>query len=188
MMLQLYLSSTAARESPNHIPVHSNISATHEILALFVLRKLILQTRMRSHPEGLDLWFLVEPFGYFHTLCERTAKALARLTWAFAGRLCDKYHSLTSWLILSSHLFACRPFFSAPLIISADFFSLCQRFYRCCCIIWRSSRWSWLRHNRALQLHHERCYELPRMSLGNIQKFPVASYLMGLDPPFLFKL
>ena len=28
---------------------------THEILAIFVLCKLILQTRMRSHPVGLDL-------------------------------------------------------------------------------------------------------------------------------------
>ena len=51
----------------------------HEIMTLFVLRKLILQTRMRSHQMGLDLWFLIEPFVYFHTLCERTAKALARL-------------------------------------------------------------------------------------------------------------
>ena len=28
---------------------------SHEIMALFVLRKLILQTRMRSHPVGLDV-------------------------------------------------------------------------------------------------------------------------------------
>ena len=28
---------------------------THEIMALFVLRKLILQTRMRSHPVGLNV-------------------------------------------------------------------------------------------------------------------------------------
>ena len=28
---------------------------------------------------GLDTWFLVGPFVYFHTLCVRTAKALARL-------------------------------------------------------------------------------------------------------------
>ena len=65
--------------------------------------KLILQTRMRSHPVGLDIWFLVGPFVYFHTLCVRTVKALVRLcrlAWAFAGRLCDKYHNLMmmSWL------------------------------------------------------------------------------------------
>ena len=48
-------------------------------MALFVLRKLILQTRMRSHPVGLDVWFLVGPFVYFHTSCVRTMKALARL-------------------------------------------------------------------------------------------------------------
>ena len=50
----------------------------HEIMVLFVLRKLILQTRMRSHPVGLDVWFLVRPFVYFNTLYVQTAKALAR--------------------------------------------------------------------------------------------------------------
>ena len=30
-------------------------------MVLFVLRKLILQTRMRSHPVGLDVWVLVGP-------------------------------------------------------------------------------------------------------------------------------
>ena len=48
-------------------------------MTLFVLRKLILQTHMRSHPLELDVWFLVGPFFYFHTSCVRTAKALARL-------------------------------------------------------------------------------------------------------------
>ena len=48
-------------------------------MALFVLHKLNLQKRMRSHAVGLDVWFLVEPFAYFHTSCVRTAKALARL-------------------------------------------------------------------------------------------------------------
>ena len=33
--------------------------------------KIILQTGMRSHPVELDVWFLVGPFVYFHTLCER---------------------------------------------------------------------------------------------------------------------
>ena len=50
-----------------------------EIMVLFVLRKLILQTRMGSHPTGLDVWFLVWLFIYFHTSCVRTVKALARL-------------------------------------------------------------------------------------------------------------
>ena len=59
----------------------------HEIMVLFVLRKLILQTRMRSHPVGLDVWFLVGPFVYFNTLCVRTAKALARQR-ICAGRDC----------------------------------------------------------------------------------------------------
>ena len=51
----------------------------HEVMALFVLRKLILQTRICSHPVELDVWCLVGPFVYFYTSCERTAKALARL-------------------------------------------------------------------------------------------------------------
>ena len=51
----------------------------HEIMVLFVLHKLILQTHMSSHPVGLHVWILVGPFIYFHTSCVRTAKALARL-------------------------------------------------------------------------------------------------------------
>ena len=71
----------------------------HEIMVLFVLRKLILQTRMCSHPVGLDVWFLIGAFVYVHTSCVRTEKALARLpwlTWAFADRLCDKYNYCTN--------------------------------------------------------------------------------------------
>ena len=52
---------------------------SREIMSICVLRKLILQTCLRSHPIGLDVWVLVRPFVYFHTLCVRTAKALARL-------------------------------------------------------------------------------------------------------------
>ena len=40
---------------------------TYEIMALFVLHKLNLQTHMRSYPVGLDVWFLVGPFVCFHT-------------------------------------------------------------------------------------------------------------------------
>ena len=73
---------------------------SHEIMALFVLRKLILQTRMRSHPMGRDVLCLVGPFVYFYTSCIRAAKALARLRGcAGADRLCDKYHNLMSWLL-----------------------------------------------------------------------------------------
>ena len=72
-------------------------------MALFVLRKLILQTCMHSHPVGLDVWFLIGPFVYFHTLCANSKGSgetawMRRLAWAFAGRLCDKYHNIMSWL------------------------------------------------------------------------------------------
>ena len=51
--------------------------------------------QMHSHPVGLDVWFLVGPFVYFHTLCVQTAKALAKLR---GCQLYDKYHNLMSWL------------------------------------------------------------------------------------------
>ena len=55
----------------------SEYGPAREILALFVLHKSIFQTRMLSHPVGLDVRFLVGHFVYFHISCERTAKALA---------------------------------------------------------------------------------------------------------------
>ena len=77
-------------------------------MAIFILRKLILQTCMCSQPVGLDVWFVGGPFIYFfiYFMCANregsgeTAQML-RLTWAFAGRPCDKYHNLMSWLIYS---------------------------------------------------------------------------------------
>ena len=36
------------------------IEPCHEIMVLFILRKLILQTQISSHPVGLDVWFLVD--------------------------------------------------------------------------------------------------------------------------------
>ena len=69
--------------------------SSHEIMVLSVLRKLILQTRMGSHPVGLDVWFLVGHFVYLHTSCERTAKALARLH----GCACSPEPSLIAYVI-----------------------------------------------------------------------------------------
>ena len=66
---------------------------SREIMALFVLRKFILQTRMCRHSVGLDVWFLVGPFVYFQTLYVRTAKALARL------RGCSPEPSLVAYAI-----------------------------------------------------------------------------------------
>ena len=37
------------------IPIRQTFEPAHEIMTLFVLRKLILQMRMRSHPMGLDV-------------------------------------------------------------------------------------------------------------------------------------
>ena len=52
---------------------------THEIMAHIAVRKLNLQTRMRSNPLWLHVWHLGRSFVYFHTLCVRTAEALGRL-------------------------------------------------------------------------------------------------------------
>ena len=83
----------------SNISSRKSMAPALEIIELFVLRILILQTRMRSHPVGLDVWF----FGRTLRLlpCVRTVKALARLrrlAQVFAGRLCDNYHNLMSWL------------------------------------------------------------------------------------------
>ena len=69
----------------------------HEIMVLFVLRKLFLQTHMRARCR-----IFVRPFVYFHTSCVRTAKALGRLR-GCAGlpeSLLIAY-VLMSWLILT---------------------------------------------------------------------------------------
>ena len=47
-------------------------------------------------PSGLDIWFLVRSFVYFHSSLVRTVTAL--LAWPFTGCLCDKYHNLLSRL------------------------------------------------------------------------------------------
>ena len=76
----------------------------YEIIALFVLRKLILQMRMRSHPVGLDVSFgrtlrLLPYFMYANSEGSGETVRMLKLALAFAGRLCDKYHNLMSWLI-----------------------------------------------------------------------------------------
>ena len=72
----------------------------HEIMALFVLCKLILQTRMRSHPVGLDSDFWSDPSStsILH-VCEQRRCAGSPKPLLVAYR-CDKYHNLMSWLKL----------------------------------------------------------------------------------------
>ena len=77
--LGLHCLPMSSKSDARHKRVKSITEPSHEIMARFVFRKLILQTRMRGHPVGLDVPFLVGPFFYFHTSCVRTAKALARL-------------------------------------------------------------------------------------------------------------
>ena len=91
---------------PVMYPSQKQYEPAHENMALFNLRKLILQTRMCNHPVEVDAQVFVGPFIYFHSSCVRTAKEgsgetaqMRRLASASAGRLCDKYHNLMSWLI-----------------------------------------------------------------------------------------
>ena len=49
------VSITVLSASPVCLSIVISYEPCHEIMALFVLRKLILQTRMRSHPVGLDV-------------------------------------------------------------------------------------------------------------------------------------
>ena len=60
---------------------------------------------MRSHPVGLDVWVsrTLRLLPYF--MCANSEGSgetarMRRLAWAFAARLCDKYHNLMSWLNL----------------------------------------------------------------------------------------
>ena len=52
---QTSLSFTWSRYSEGRFAYDSSNEPSHEIMVLFILRKLILQMRMRSHPMGLDV-------------------------------------------------------------------------------------------------------------------------------------
>ena len=69
-------------------------------------------THMRSHPVGLDVWFLVRSFVYCHTSCMRTAKALARLR----GCAGSPEPSLVAYVISTVISIAGSIFFDTPNI------------------------------------------------------------------------
>ena len=94
----------------------------HEIMALFVLHKLILQTRMRSHPVGLDVWFFIGPFLYFHTSCVRTAKALARLRRCAGTPESSLVAYVISTIISWAGLTVCRKYYVACGILVLTFY------------------------------------------------------------------
>ena len=84
MGVVVWVASSAHRSNDRPLPQQrademNYMGQLMRFLALFVLRKFILQTRMCRHPAGLDVWSLVGPFVYCYTLCVRTSKALARL-------------------------------------------------------------------------------------------------------------
>ena len=65
-LVDFYVTSLEQRNEPSY-----------EIMVLFILQKLVLQTRMHSYPVGLEVWNLSDPSSCFHTSCVRTSKALA---------------------------------------------------------------------------------------------------------------
>ena len=79
----------------SHSCLSWSFEPSHKIMVLFILCKLILQTHMRSHPVGLDVWFLVIPFIFFYTSCVRTAKAL----WRLHGRTGSPEPSLVAYVL-----------------------------------------------------------------------------------------
>ena len=88
----------------------------HEILVLFILLKLIFQMPMRIHPVRLHVLCLVSIRLLPYLVCANSEGSgetaqMRRLAWAFAGCLCDKYHSLTNWLISCCLLSFCSCFF-----------------------------------------------------------------------------
>ena len=80
---------------------------SHEVMALVVLHKLILKSRMLSHPVGLDIWSFGQTllrlpyFMFANSDCSGETARMRRLAWAFAGRLCGKCRNIMSWLICS---------------------------------------------------------------------------------------
>ena len=94
---------------------------SHEIMALFLLHKLILQMCMCGHPVGLDVWFLVKPIVHFHTSCVRTVKALVRLqmrrlAWVFAGLISTIIWWAGSY-VWENYWDTCNVFWIYPLIL-----------------------------------------------------------------------
>ena len=71
-------------------------------MVLFFLRKPILQMHMRSGARCLIFGRTLRLLPYFmwsNSEGSGETARMRRLAWAFAVRLCDKYHNLMSWLV-----------------------------------------------------------------------------------------
>ena len=58
-----------------------------------------IQTRMRSHPVGCLIFGLLPYFICANSEGSGETARMRRLSWAFAGRLCDKHQNFMGWLI-----------------------------------------------------------------------------------------
>ena len=141
------------------------IEPSNEIMVRFVLRKRILQTRMRSHLEGLDVWLLVGPFVYFPTLCVRRAKALARL------RRCggSPEPSLVAYVIKTIISWAgsiqiCKDRFSLSIESQTD-----VAFHNKCCQIQYETSHSYLKQPDNLHLQNYYLYKNSDEPLRRLQ-------------------
>ena len=69
-------------------------------MVLFILRKLILQTRLRSHPVVLTVWFLVGSFVYFpYVMCANNERLWWDCAHAQALRAVSPDPSLVAYVI-----------------------------------------------------------------------------------------
>ena len=86
--------------------VKSWFEPSPEIMTPFVLRKRILSNTHAQPFCGARCLIFGRPLRLLpYFMCTNSegsgdSSRMRRLAWAFAGRLCDKYHNLMSWLIL----------------------------------------------------------------------------------------
>ena len=82
---------------------YTSIEPAHEIMVLFVFRKFILQTHAQpsSGDRCPNFGRTLRLLSYF--MCANSEGSgetarMRRFAWALAGRLCDKYYNIMSWL------------------------------------------------------------------------------------------
>ena len=138
-------------------------------MALSVLHKCNFQTRMFSHPVGLDFWFFGQTLHLLsYSMCanskssDKTAR-MRRLAWAFTGHIGDKYHTLMSllnyWLpVVRFSLTVVHTKDAGGMENSADIWtgSVCPD--RSVLIVWTFNKlisFFWLRHILSWRLGHD---------------------------------
>ena len=94
---------TVADYNDLYLRLQDKIEPAHEIMALFVLPKHSSNAHAQSSNRARSLIFcrtlcLLSCFMWVNSEGSGETARMRRLAWAFAGRLCDKYHNPMSWL------------------------------------------------------------------------------------------